>query len=156
MKGQQLMDLENKLRVAKEELEKAALDKVRRETIKSFFHYKLFIFQDQPVLRCSLSGLSISRLRTKFNPGIVAKAEKCTEEWNDFWEYLSCLEKFLIFYFFSFLFFFLSWSDLGVPAEGFEGHGPYLLLICPTNPDGGFTQAAGHALALDAILSFRQ
>lgn len=30
LQGQQLMDLENKLRVAKEELEKAALDKVRQ------------------------------------------------------------------------------------------------------------------------------
>lgn len=49
VKGQQLMDLENKLRVAKEELEKAALDKVRREMIKSLFNYKLYIFQDQPV-----------------------------------------------------------------------------------------------------------
>lgn len=37
-KGQQLMDLENKLRVAKEELEKAALDKVRREMLKPLFH----------------------------------------------------------------------------------------------------------------------
>lgn len=34
LQGQQLMDLENKLRVAKEELEKAALDKVR--TLKVF------------------------------------------------------------------------------------------------------------------------
>lgn len=31
VQGQQLMDLENKLKVAKDELEKAALDKVRHD-----------------------------------------------------------------------------------------------------------------------------
>lgn len=34
VQGQQLMDLENKLKVAKDELEKAALDKVRHEPIR--------------------------------------------------------------------------------------------------------------------------
>lgn len=33
VQGQQLMDLENKLKVAKDELEKAALDKVSQELI---------------------------------------------------------------------------------------------------------------------------
>lgn len=50
----------------------------------------------------------------------------------------------------------LSRFDLGVPAEGFEGHGPYLLLIRPTNPDGGSAQAAGHAHSLAAVLPVRQ
>lgn len=34
VQGQQLMDLENKLKVAKDELEKAALDKVSQEPIR--------------------------------------------------------------------------------------------------------------------------
>lgn len=57
MKGQQLMDLENKLRVAKEELEKAALDKVREEPVKPLSDFMLDIFQDCSPLRSSQEGV---------------------------------------------------------------------------------------------------
>jgi len=45
VQGQQLMDLENKLKVAKDELEKAALDKVRPDHSSSallFFSSAIF------------------------------------------------------------------------------------------------------------------
>lgn len=51
------MDLENKLRVAKEELEKAALDKVREEPVKPLSDFMLDIFQDCSPLRSSQEGV---------------------------------------------------------------------------------------------------